>query len=288
MIKFLVTGATGQLGREWVLYLEKNHCFYSAFSSVDLDITDKEAVASVLKSEHPDVVINCAAYTDVDGAESETEKAFFVNETGVINLTECCENLDIKLVHYSTDYVFPGKKEDRNQYPGGYPEEAKTDPVNTYGKSKEAGEKILKNAGCDWLLIRVAWLCGRFGSNFVKTMLRLGSGKKEISVIDDQTGSPSFAFDVVEKSHQLIKAEQRGVFHLNCKGEISWANFAEEIFQTRGMSVKINRITSDEYPFVAKRPFFSLLSIQKAEAAGLVILEWKGGLHRLLEQIGEN
>lgn len=286
-MKFLITGASGQLGREWVHFLNDKKFLYEAFSSTELDITDSRKVTQKLRDVRPDVVINCAAYTDVDGAESESKKAFLVNEAGVKNLMNACESVGAKLVHYSTDYVFPGIEEDQEKYPDGYPETATTDPVNMYGKSKEAGENVLRKSNGEWMLIRVSWLCGRYGHNFVKTMLRLGSERDELKVVDDQLGCPSFTFDVVEKTFHLLEKGSTGIFHIRCEGEISWANFAEEIFKQSGFEVALHRISSDEYPFTATRPMFTLLSNKKAKKAGLRPIPWKVGLNQLLGQIEE-
>ncbi|MDZ7718094.1 MAG: dTDP-4-dehydrorhamnose reductase [Balneolaceae bacterium] len=286
-MKFLITGATGQLGQEWVHFLTEKSLPFEAFSSGELDITDRTKVAEILSEIKPDVVINCAAYTDVDGSESESKKAFLVNERGVQNLANGCESVGAKLVHYSTDYVFSGSKEDQKKYPGGYPEEAETDPVNVYGKSKEAGEKILQQSNGEWMLVRVSWLCGRFGNNFIKTMLRLGSERDRLQVVEDQTGCPSLAFDVVEKTFQLLKKDLTGIFHISCEGKISWADLAEEIFEQSDLNVNVNRITSDQYPFTATRPMFTLLSTKKVEATGLNPLWWASGVDKLLDQIEE-
>lgn len=287
-MKFLVTGATGQLGREWVRFLREHQFPFNAFSSTELDITDRKNVDLKLSEVRPDILINCAAYTNVDGAESESQKAFEVNETGIKNLAEACESVNAKFIHYSTDYVFRGSKDDQDKYPNGYPENAETDPINTYGKSKEAGEKVLQHSECNWLLIRVSWLCGQYGSNFVKTMLRLGHERDELSVVDDQIGCPSLAFDVVEKTCRLLHKNRTGTFHVSCSGKISWADFAEEIFHQKNLAVQVNRIFTEEYPFKAERPAFSLLSNKKAESEGLRILPWKEGLKHLLEQLDEN
>lgn len=286
-MKILIAGASGQLGREWVHFLSEKRLPFEAFSSRELDITDSTKVDQKVSEIQPDVVINCAAYTDVDGAESESEKAFLVNETGVKNLVNACISVDAKLIHFSTDYVFSGNEEDQDKYPNGYPETAPTNPINVYGKSKEAGEKILRQADCEWMLIRVSWLCGRFGNNFVKTMLRLGAERDELKVVDDQMGCPSLAFDVVEKTWKLIKKKSTGIFHVSCLGRINWADFAEEIFEQSGLQVKVDRITSDQYAFTATRPMFTLLSNKKAEKAGLNSLPWTSGLDKLLDQIDE-
>lgn len=284
----LITGFTGQLGSEWVQFLKKKEIPFRAYSSGELDITNKNQVDQALKKNNPDILINCAAYTNVDGAESDSKKAFLVNETGVRNIAGACEAMNVKLVHYSTDYVFPGSETDQDKYPNGYPENAETNPINIYGKSKEAGEKILEKATCDWLLLRVSWLCGQYGANFVKTMLRLGSEKSSLSVVDDQVGCPSFAFDVVDKTWKLIEAKKNGIFHLSSDGKITWADLAEEIFQQKKMEVAVSRISSEEFGFSADRPRFSLLSTKKATESGLGILNWKNGLKQLLEQVEVN
>lgn len=286
-MKFLVTGAGGQLGQEWVQYLKEKKIPYNAFLSSKLDITIAKDVNQKIEEVKPDVVVNCAAYTDVDGAESEPDRAFLVNETAIENLTIACEAANAKLVHYSTDFVFSGSESDQQKYPEGYSEDVKTDPVNVYGESKAAGEMVLMDADCEWLLIRVSWLCGAFGNNFLRTMLRLGSDRDLLRVVDDQIGCPSFAFDVVEKSVELLRKKLTGTFHINCDGRISWADFAEEIFQQAEMKVRIKRITSDEYPFTAKRPMFTLLSNQKLKETGLDPLHWKVGLNELLKQINK-
>lgn len=285
-MKFLITGAGGQLGREWVDFLKNQKVPFSYYSSVDLDITDIQHVKTVINREKPDILINCAAYTKVDEAEANRDKAFLVNETGVKNLTESCMEIGAKLVHYSTDYVFPGHQNDRNTYPDGYPENGPIGPINIYGESKRAGERILENSAADWLLVRVSWLCGRYGKNFVKTMIKLSAEKDQLNVVDDQTGSPAYTFDVVEKTWLLLQNEMTGTFHLTSKGAVTWAGFAEEIFRQKGVRIQINRVSSDEFPTPAIRPSFSLLSTRKAEQYGLQMIEWNSGLGRLLRQIG--
>jgi len=285
---YLVTGAGGQLGSEWVRFLEKKGYSYKAFGSGELDITDPAAVITSMNWVNPDIVINCAAYTNVDRAESETEKAYSVNREGVKNLAGACRAAGILLVHYSTDYVFPGKKEDEEIYPEGYSEDAETNPVNQYGKTKLAGERELIESGADFLLIRVSWLCGPGGSNFVNTMLRLASERDTVNVVDDQAGSPAYTFDVVEKTDALIRSGERGIYHISSEGKLTWADFAEEIFRISGLETAVNRISSDEYPMDAGRPAFSLLSKKKLIRAGLRPVNWKDGLNELLKLQRQN
>ncbi len=258
---------------------------FNAYGSKELDVTDPASVHSTIKEVRPDVLVNCSAYTNVDEAEDEPDLAFAVNRDGVKNLAECCRNTGIKLIHYSTDYVFPGNSEDEKKFPTGYPENASCNPINMYGKSKREGEIALEESKVDYLLIRVAWLCGAHGTNFVKTMLRLSEQREELSVVDDQIGCPTFTFDVVEKSVELIRKGETGTFHLSSKGKISWADFAVEIFKQSGRNTSVNRVTTSEYPTKARRPAFSLLSTQKIEKLGLIPLDWQTGLAVLLKKL---
>lgn len=286
-MKFLITGSNGQLGSEWVSRLTELRNEFVAYRSDQLDITHRAQVQELINGEKPDIVINCAAYTNVDRAETEREKAFLVNEHGVENLINACKEHGSKLVHFSTDYVFAGNKADRDRFPDGYPEDAPADPVNSYGSSKRAGEVNLETAGrdIDWLLIRVSWLCGRYGSNFVKTMLRISHDRSDVSVVMDQTGSPTYTFDLVDKTMALLEKNYSGTFHISSRGEISWAQFAEEIFRISGTGTEVLPIPSDQYVTTAKRPFFSLLSIDKVQKSGLEPIHWKAGLEQLLKQL---
>lgn len=287
-MNYLITGSGGQLGREWVHYARRNELTFTAVTSSDLDITDQEKVDQLLKTEKPDVVINCAAYTKVDQAETETERAFAVNADGVKHLAESCKTVGALLVHYSTDYVFAGNLADRETYPHGYTEEAARNPANIYGKSKHTGEIALIGSGTEYLLVRVSWLCGRYGSNFVKTMLRLAKEREEVSVVNDQFGSPSFAFDVVEKTDTLIRKNLRETYHISSNGELTWADFAEQVFREVGTGTMVKRISSDQFPAKAKRPAYSLLCNKKMEKAGIKPLDWKDGLSRLMKQLNED
>lgn len=286
-MKFLITGAGGQLGQEWVRLLNESGegDDFIALTRDEFDITIPDTIKNTIKNEKPDVLINCAAYTDVDGAESHQEKANIINHAAVKNLACECTAAGVKMVHYSTDYVFPGREEDELKYPDGYPEDAVTGPVNAYGKTKLAGEEALMQEMDNYLLIRVSWLCGAEGNNFVKTMLRLGSDRNELGVVDDQFGSPAFTFDVAKKTHELVQGGKRGTYHISSEGKITWADFAEEIFKIAGMKVAVNRVTSEEFKTVAKRPAFSLLSKRKIVDEGLTPVPWKSGLSELLNRL---
>ncbi len=285
-MKLLITGAGGQLGKEWIDFCKDHSVSYNSFSSNELDITDEDKVAKVIVDLAPDVLINCAAYTKVDEAEDNKQTALKINAESVKKLTNICNRNNVKLVHYSTDYVFAGNKSDKENSPEGYKEEDSTDPVNAYGHSKLKGEEAIKDSGCKFLLLRVSWLCGQYGNNFVKTMLRLGAERNELNVVHDQFGSPTFADQVVEQTFELLQQNKIGTYHLSSGGMTTWFDFSKEIFKQKGINVKVNPVSSADFPTKAKRPFFSKLSTQKiSNVDGILILDWKAGLQRLLKQL---
>ncbi|MEX0660859.1 MAG: dTDP-4-dehydrorhamnose reductase [Balneolaceae bacterium] len=286
-MRFLITGAKGQLGREWMKFLKDSDHEIFGFGSKELDITDVKNVQAIFKQVNPDLVINCAAYTKVDQAEEEPEIAFKVNEIGVMNLSAACGIFGAKLVHYSTDYVFSGNADDNKIYPNGYPEDVNPDPINVYGKSKRAGEEAIEKQNSDGLILRVSWLCGQYGNNFVKTMLRLGKEKSELNVVDDQFGSPTFCFDVVEKTMGLINQEKNGYFHISSEGSITWFQLAEKIFEMSDDSPRLNPVPSTAFASKAKRPAFSYLNTHKLKNTGLQSIFWETGLKKLIHQITE-
>lgn len=285
-MRILVTGGNGQLGNEWVRYLNRQEVEFIALPSSDFNLTQHADTRRVMGNLKPDLIINCAAYTKVDKAEEEREKAFAVNSDGVKNLADFCASNNIKLVHFSTDYVFPGTEEDHLNYPDGYSEDHPTNPINVYGKSKLAGEVAIQESGCEFIILRVAWLCGKYGSNFVKTMLKLGEEREELSVVNDQYGCPSFAHNVVENCWTLVQEDQSGIFHLCSEGKITWYEFAKEIFERTGIQVNLESVSSSEFTTKAKRPAFSLLNTQKiANIPGVSLINWKEGLTNLLAEL---
>jgi dTDP-4-dehydrorhamnose reductase len=288
-MKFLITGARGQLGREWMDYLEKSHHEGTGFGSREMDITNEELVYRKIEEIKPDAVINCAAYTAVDDAEDNREEAFKINKTGAEILARTCRQAGVKLVHYSTDYVFEGSDADREKLPKGYPESHPANPQNVYGASKFAGEQAVEKSGAGWLIIRVSWLCGQFGSNFVKTMLRLSRQRDELRVVNDQTGSPTFCTDLVKKTIALVEMDQKGYFHISSKGPISWFELTGELLRQTGRenSVRLVPVSSAEFSARAKRPSYSLLDCSKIEKLGLQSIGWKDGLESLLRQINK-
>lgn len=284
----VVTGARGQLGREWMAFLGKKKIDkVTGLSSDQLDISDRAAVQQVLDEIAPDLIINCAAWTDVDGAESAYEAVLRVNRDGVAHLAEWCAENRARLVHYSTDYIFPGRKEDQQHYPAGYTEEAETAPVNAYGRSKLAGEQELRQSNAEYLLLRVSWLCGYYGENFVSKMLSAAEVHDSLNVVDDQIGSPTFTDQVVLWTRELLKREVTGTFHITSGGLTSWYGLASEIFRYRGHErVQIDPCSSESFPTKAIRPAFSKLDPGRLEhTLGVEMEPWQNGLHRLLNQM---
>ena len=285
-MKLLITGASGQLGREWVLFCEERAIPFEAFDSKSLDITSKELVRDICKSVKPDVFINCAAYTKVDIAEDEPELSEQINAEALVHISSICCEFGIKLVHYSTDYVFAGTKIDQKMMPSGYPEDYQTNPINVYGATKRNGEQAVKESGCEYLIFRVSWLCGRFGNNFVKTMIRLGTERDKLSIVNDQFGSPTFADQVVEQSFELLNQSKKGIYHLSSEGITTWYDFAKEIFRLKEIDVSINPVNSEAFKTKAKRPAFSKLSTKKISSVpNLDIIDWQKGLQKLIKTI---
>ena len=289
MMKAILLGASGQLGKEWQRIIDKDYSEeiqLLRYTSSDLDITHYQEVSDEFREQKPGVVINCAAYTDVDGAEDHKKLARKVNMEAPLYLAELSQQLEFKLVHYSTDYVFPGTKLNKREFPEGYSEDHPADPVNWYGKTKWEGEQAIRQTAENHLIMRVSWLCGQFGSNFVKTMLRLGRERDELQVVDDQWGSPSFAENIVENGLNLLGKNKIGTYHITSKGLISWYDLAKAVFEIKDMNVSLEAVDSDTFPTKAKRPYFSKLNTQKLEAvAGSEIIEWKEGLRKLLGQL---
>lgn len=260
MLKVLITGKNGQLGSTFQeLSSSVQDVEFIFKDSKELDITVLEQVQEVLLLEEPDLVINCAAYTAVDRAEEEAEQADLVNHLGVHNLAQNCKDLDIGLIHISTDYVFDGEK--------GAPYEVDdpTNPINVYGRTKLAGELAMRKINPKGCIIRTSWVYSKHGSNFVKTMLRLGQEKDEISVVADQFGTPTYAPNLANVCIRLIKSfdkwkEGTEIYHYSNEGVISWHEFARAIMKEAKLKCKVNPIGTDDYPTSAKRPKNSALN----------------------------
>ena len=260
MITILVTGGNGQLA-SCIKDVSKayKHLKFIYTSHKDLDISDLNQVEVFFNANKIDYCINCAAYTAVDKAEEDTEKAFNVNAIGVKNLTEFCKKHHVTLIHISTDFVFDGTKGNP------YLETDIPNPLSIYGMSKLQGEiEIQKNLEA-YFIIRTSWLYSEYGNNFVKTMLRIAETRKEISVVNDQIGSPTYAGDLAEVILHLIdsKTKEYGLYHYSNLGEISWFDFAKSIFEISNKMVKVKPITTAEYFTAAKRPYYSVLDKSK-------------------------
>ncbi len=261
----LITGCRGQLGEELLDILargesqigeipqELKEAEVVAVDIDDLDITDSAAVSLLVSSQQPDVIINCAAMTDVNGCETKKELAFKVNAVGVRNLACAAENIGAKFIHVSTDYVFAGDAKTP------YTEWDMIDPQSIYGKSKALGEKYALSFCRRTFIVRTAWLYGRIGKNFVKTMRSLGASSPEITVVSDQRGNPTNANDLAHHLLKLAASEEYGIYHCTGRGECSWYDFACKIMELSGIQCNVIPCTTEQYPTPAKRPAFSSL-----------------------------
>lgn len=283
MMKILVTGAGGQLGHDVCKELKRRGMLHLGTTSHNMDITDKEAVKSLMQSYQPDAVIHCAAYTKVDGAEDEPLKAYAVNEGGTRNIAQACRESGAKMLYISTDYVFPG---DGTQC---YETDSSTGPHNIYGKSKLAGECAVRELVDKYFIVRISWVFGAYGSNFVKTMLRLSQTHEEISVVCDQIGSPTYTTDLAVLLCDIIASDRYGVYHATNEGVCSWAEFAEEIFRRFGKHTRVLKIPSDQYPAKAKRPLNSRLSKKSLDRAGFTRLPcWQDAIGRYFNELNND
>lgn len=281
-MRILVTGASGQLGYDVERELERRGIEHLGTSSRELDITDREAVERLMQSYRPDAVVHCAAYTKVDLAEDEPERCWAVNADGTRNLAAACREIGAKMLYISTDYVFPGTGEQfrRTDDP--------VSPVNTYGRSKLAGELAVQSLLEKYFIVRISWVFGKNGNNFVKTMLRLAETKAELSVVCDQIGSPTYTADLAPLLCDMVQTERYGVYHATNEGTCAWSEFAEAIFELAGRQVVVHPIPTSAYPTRAARPLNSRMSKERLRDNGFqALLEWKDALARYLKEITE-
>ena len=282
-MKILVTGKNGQLGSELQeLAKISEHDFVFAGSS-EGDITDSHLMQDLIASNNIDAIINCAAYTAVDKAETEKERAFEVNGDGVQNLVDICYDFGVKLIHISTDYVFPGNG--TSPYKTNDP----VAPLGTYGASKLAGEEAILNSSIEAIIIRTSWVYSTFGHNFVKTMMRLGKERDTLNVVNDQRGCPTYAKDLAEVCLQLLESEwqsEKKVYHFSNQGEITWFDFATEIMRMTKSSCQVNPVPSSEFPTPAKRPSYSVMDLSDLKADfGIEPRNWKIALEECISQL---
>ena len=274
----LVTGATGQLGQA-LQYIAPGYPsvnFYFA-SSAQADVTDKQSLSKVFEEIKPDFCINTAAYTAVDKAESEPEKAFAVNVTGAHNLAEVCSNYNTILVHVSTDFVFDGETSKP------YKEYDTTNPIGVYGKTKREGEIEIEKVLPQHYIIRTSWLYSQFGANFMKTMLRQAAERSSLNVVSDQQGTPTHAVDLAKSILHIIQSGKKayGVYHFSNEGETSWYGFAKKIFEINNIDIEVKPIPTSAYPTPAKRPGYSVLDKSKIkDTFELHINNWETSLER--------
>ena len=291
----LVTGCKGQLGNElYKIITEKKselgeipQCFHdcklTCIDVEDLDITDLEAVRAYVKTLKPDVVINCAAYTNVNGCESDRDAAFRVNALGPRNLAVACEETGAKLVHVSTDYVFPGDGTEP------YVEWDLCGPQSVYGRTKYLGEQYVRDFCSRYFIVRTAWLYGYVGNNFVKTMRRLGTEKGAVKVVSDQVGTPTNAADLAHHLLKLAATCEYGVYHCTGNGSAcSWYEFTKKIIEYSGISAAVTPCTTEEYPTPAKRPAYSVLdNCMLRVTVGDEMRDWQEALKCYIEKIDE-
>ena len=288
--KILVTGANGQLGRELKELAPSYKQFDFIFlSREDMPIHHFELVRNTFKAYHPQYCINCAAYTNVDKAESEKELAFQINGEAVGVLAAVCKEHDTKFIHISTDYVFDGTTGTP------YKEDSPVNPINTYGESKLAGEREALKFDPGSIIIRSSWLYSEFGKNFVKTMLKLTKEKDEINVVNDQVGSPTYAADLAAAILQIIDSLQshtppltshKNIFHFSNDGVISWYDFAVAIKELTGNNCRVNPISTSQYPTPARRPHYSVLDKTKIQQIfGVQLKNWKESLAICLKKL---
>ena len=276
-MRVFLTGVSGQLGHDAARILRERGVTFLGVGSKELDITDRDAVLRMIGEYRPDAVLHCAAYTKVDQAENDAERCMRVNAVGTRCIAEACREVGAKLLYVSTDYVFPGT--------GDRPWETDdaTGPLNVYGKSKLAGEQAVRELLERFFIVRTSWVIGEHGNNFVKTMLRLAENHRELRVVGDQIGSPTFTADLAPLLCSMIETERYGVYHATNEGFCSWAELAEAVFRISGKDVAVRHIATEEYPAAAKRPKNSRLSKRTLDECGFGRLpEWEKSLEKLL------
>lgn len=281
-MKVLVTGVAGQLGYDCVKRLNALGIPCRGVDREDFDLTDGEAVMAYVRDYAPDAIMHCAAYTNVDKAETEPEKCAAVNGMGTLNMVRAALAVDATLMYVSTDYVFSGEGETPFEIADPYT------PKNVYGLTKAQGEEAVRGMMRRFFIIRTAWVFGANGNNFVKTMLRLGREKAQVNVVRDQVGSPTYTPDLARLMCDMIRTSKYGVYHATNEGFCSWAEFAAEIMRLSGRRCVVNPVTTAEYGSLTKRPANSRLSKASLDTAGFDRLpSWQNALERYLAELGE-
>lgn len=278
-MKILVTGVKGQLGHDIVIEAKKRGMEAVGVDIDEMDITDAKQVDKVIRDSKVDAVIHCAAYTAVDKAEDNVEICRKVNVEGTKNIADICEDLDIKMMYFSTDYVFDGLG-DRP-----WEEYDERKPLNVYGQTKYEGELVVEKLK-KFFILRISWVFGINGNNFIKTMLRLGKENGAVKVVNDQVGSPTYTYDLAKLCVDMILTDKYGVYHTPNEGLCSWYEFACEIFKQAGMDVEVTPVDSETFPSSAIRPKNSRMNRSMLDKNGFDRLPtWQDALHRYLKEI---
>lgn len=281
-MKVLITGANGQLAREFQKFLDNARYKVASFNKEELDISDQDSVKKVFSDHRPDIVLNCAAYNFVDKAEEDVDTAFKVNALGVRNLASACKSNRALLVHFSSDYVFDGAKEDF------YTEEDEPNPVNSYGKSKLSGENYLREETDDFLLFRVSWVFGEGTQNFLYKLLEWAKKNRVMKIVYDQISVPTCTRDIVSMTMFAVEKGLRGIYHLTNSGYASRYEVARFFLERLGMNNLLLPVGSDFFPSPAKRPYFSAMSnVKLSEALNVHIPDWKIGIESYVETMFE-
>ena len=277
-MKLLVTGVKGQLGHDIVEECQKRNIEAVGVDVDEMDITNAKQVDRVIKKNKYDAVVHCAAWTAVDKAEDEIDACTKVNVVGTKNIVKVCKELDIPLMYFSTDYVFDGQGESE------WKEYDERHPLNVYGQTKYEGELAVQTLN-RYFIVRIAWVFGVNGNNFIKTMLRLGKAHGAVSVVNDQIGSPTYTYDLAKLCVQMIQTNKYGIYHATNEGLCSWYEFACEIFKQAGMNVEVTPVDSTKFPAKAKRPNNSRMSKTMLDKNGFDRLPtWQDALSRYLKE----
>jgi dTDP-4-dehydrorhamnose reductase len=281
-LKILLLGHKGMLGSDLLLKLNLQHDIVG-MDKEEIDIVSAKECANAIKDTEPNIVINAAAYTNVDGCETAKEECFAVNAEAVKNIAQACRDKNIRIIHFSTDYVFDGTAKQP------YKEDDQCNPINAYGESKLAGERYLQTMANNYILIRTSWLYGVKGKNFVQTILDKTKKTPTLAVVDDQVGSPTHTKDLAAAVDLLISQNLKGIFHVTNRGSCSWYQFAVKILQEAGVkNIDVKPIKSDKLQRPAKRPAYSVLSMQKfISATGKTMQPWQLAMQDYLKSINK-
>lgn len=281
-MKILITGAKGQLGKDIIKVLKKKGHSFSPIDLPEIDITNETQIHNYILHDKPEIVLHCAAFTAVDAAEDDAETCRKVNALGTGYIAKACKVLDIPMVYISTDYVFNGQGTTPWK-----PEDIPA-PLSVYGKTKYEGECLIKNSLEKYFIIRTSWVFGLGGNNFVKTMLKLSESHKEVNVVNDQIGSPTYTADLAELVVKMAESNKYGIYHASNSGFCSWYEFALEIFKLAGKRIQVNPVTSQAFKSKAKRPENSRMDQEKLEQQGFGKMPaWQDALQRFLKELTE-